>query len=407
MNSKPRATAADLVNQSLSGTKTRAFRKMRSFDNYDNRVAQLSEQLIEIEQRLIATGLHIFGRAAELKEKADLFRMVASFDRPEHGAVSLPRLVAEGLGIDGYDDIVQETTTSETKDLIDQIAKEAIARFFESGANAASTYLSSRANVEVKKSLPTFRLLSTINQHLDSNSELSSLVRALRGEYIQPGPGADIVQNPLVLPTGRNTHAVNPYSVPSQAAFLRAKPAADALLQRYMAEHGRYPRALALVLWGLDNIKTQGEGVAQALWLLGVRPVRDALNRATDIEVISLSELSRPRIDGVMTGSGIFRDLFTPTMALLDKAVRRVATLDEPLDMNYVRRNVLEKLNANDVKGEQAGRLRTQERNVSERIDADGFEFDDAVTRVFSNAPGNYGTNVNFMVMQSAWENDA
>src|SRR5207253_4662277 len=260
----------------------------------DARVMRLYEQLIEIEQWLIPTGLHVFGRAAELKEKADLFRMVASFDRPEHGAVSLPRLVAEGLGIDCYDDIVQETTTSETKDLIDQITKEAIARFFESGANAASTYLSSRANVEVKKSLPTFRLLSTINEHLDSNSELSSLVRALRGEYIQPGPGADIVQNPLVLPTGRNTHAVNPYSVPSQAAFMRAKPAADALLQRYTAEHGRYPRALALVLWGLDNIKTQGEGVAQALWLLGVRPVRDALNRATEIEVMPLDELQRP-----------------------------------------------------------------------------------------------------------------
>src|SRR5437667_7059749 len=121
----------------------------------DARIAQISDQLIEIEQRLIPTGLHIFGRAAELKEKADLLRMVASFDRPEDGAVSLPRLVAEGLGIDGYDDIVQETTTSETKDLIDQIAKEAIARFCESGANAASTYLSSRANVEVKTSLPT------------------------------------------------------------------------------------------------------------------------------------------------------------------------------------------------------------------------------------------------------------
>ena len=336
-----------------------------------------------VDVKLPVAGPAIESGAAELKEKADLFRMVASFDRPEHGAVSLPRLVAEGLGIDGYDDIVQETTTSETKDLIDKIAKEAIARFLERGANAASTYLSSRANVEVKKSLPTFRLLSTINEHLDSNSELSSLVGALRGEYIQPGPGADIVQNPLVLPTGRNTHAVNPYSVPSQAAFLRAKPAADALLQRYTAEHGRYPRALALVLWGLDNIKTQGEGVAQALWLLGVRPVRDALNRATEIEVIPLEELSRPRIDVVMTVSGIFRDLFTPTMALLDKAVRRVATLDEPLDMNYVRRN------------------------VSQKIDADGFEFDDAVTRVFSNAPGNYGTNVNFMVMQSAWENDA
>jgi len=207
-------------------------------------------------------------------------------------------------------------------------------------------------------------------------------MRALRGEYIEPGPGADIVQNPFVLPTGRNTHAVNPYSVPSRAAFDRAKHTADALLRRYFDEHGRYPRALALVLWGLDNIKTQGEGVAQALWLLGVRPVRDALNRATEVEVIPLDELNRPRIDVVMTVSGIFRDLFAPTMALLDKAVRRVAALDEPDDLNYVRRN------------------------VSQAVESGATEFDDAVTRVFSNAPGNYGTNVNFMVMQSAWENE-
>lgn len=356
---------------------------MRSLSDQDHQVTQLSEQLAEIEQRLIPTGLHVFGRAAELKEKADLLRMVASFDRPEQEARSLPGLVAESLGIEGYDDMIQQTTTSETQDLIDNIVKEAIDRFCESGANAASSYLSSRANVDVERSLPTFKLLATINEHLDSNSEIDSLLRSLRGEYIEPGPGADIVQNPLVLPTGRNTHAVNPYSVPSQAAFMRAKAAADALLQRYFDEHGRHPRALALVLWGLDNIKTQGEGVAQALWLLGVRSVRDALNRATEIEIIPLNELKRPRMDVVMTVSGIFRDLFAPTMSLLDKAVRRVAQLDEPLEMNYVRRN------------------------VSQRIESYGATFDDAVTRVFSNAPGNYGANVNFMVMQSAWENEA
>ncbi|MFN2577309.1 MAG: cobaltochelatase subunit CobN [Pyrinomonadaceae bacterium] len=356
---------------------------MKSFENYDDRVAQLSEQLIEIEQRLIPTGLHVFGQAAELKERADLFRMIASFDRPEHGARSLPGLVAEGLAIDGYADIIQQNTNSETRDLIETIVKEAIDRFCASGTEAASSYLNSRANVQVEQSLPTFKLLATINEHLDSNSELSSLLRALRGEYIKPGPGADIVQNPLVLPTGRNTHAVNPYSVPSHAAFMRAKGAADALLQRFFDEHGHYPRGLALVLWGLDNIKTQGEGVAQALWLLGVRPVRDALNRATEIEVIPLEELNRPRMDVVMTVSGIFRDLFAPTMSLLDKAVRRVAQLDEPVKMNYVRRN------------------------VAQRIKTGGADFDGAVTRVFSNAPGNYGANVNFMVTQSAWENEA
>jgi magnesium chelatase subunit H len=356
---------------------------MMSFANRDSRVMSLYDQLIEIEQRLIPTGLHVFGRPAELKEKADLLRMVASFDRPEYGVRALPKLIAEALGIDSYEQLLNETSTNETKELIDGIVTESVVRFCEGGANAAATWLNSRANVEPENALPVFLLLANIAEQMDSNREIDSLMRALRGEYIEPGPGADIVQNPSVLPTGRNTHAINPYSVPSQGAFARAKLTADALLRRYCDEHGRYPRALALVLWGLDNIKTQGEGVAQALWLLGVRPVRDALNRATEIEVISLEELKRPRMDVVMTVSGIFRDLFAPTMALLDKAVRRVAILDEPLDMNYVRRN------------------------VAERMDGGAAAFDDVVTRVFSNAPGNYGTNVNFMVMQSEWKDEA
>jgi magnesium chelatase subunit H len=355
--------------------------KLNSVDR-DARVMQLCEELAEIEQRLIPTGLHIFGRAAELEEKVDLLRMVASFDRPEHGARALPSLVAEAMDIDRYDELLQETPTSEAREQVDKVISEAVQQFCESGAETAASWLNSKVGVLPEKSLPTFSILTRIAEELDSNTEIESLVRALRGEYITPGPGADIVQNPLVLPTGRNTHAVNPYAVPSQVAFARAKLTADALLARYKEEHGRYPGALALVLWGLDNIKTQGEGVAQGLWLLGVRPVRDALNRATEIEVIPLEELGRPRIDVVMTVSGIFRDLFSPTMTLLDKAVRRVAQLDEPPDLNYVRHN------------------------ISEKMKEKGLEFDDAVTRVFSNAPGNYGTNVNFMVLDSQWDSE-
>lgn len=352
--------------------------KLNSIER-DAGVMRLYEQLVEIEQRLIPTGLHIFGHAAELQEKADLLRMVASFDRPEHSARALPSLAADALGIGCYEELLQETPTSETRELVDGIVSESVRRFCEGDAEAAASWLNLKAGVDREKSLPTFFLLTRIAEQLDSNNELESLMRALRGEYITPGPGADIVQNPMVLPTGRNTHAVNPYSVPSQVAFSRAKVTADALLNRYVEEHGRYPRALALVLWGLDNIKTQGEGVAQALWLLGVRPVRDALNRATEVEVIPLEELRRPRMDVVMTVSGIFRDLFAPTMTLLDKAVRRVGTLDEPPELNYVRRNISETIK-------------------------EGTAFDDAVTRVFSNAPGNYGTNVNFMVMDSQWD---
>jgi magnesium chelatase subunit H len=135
-------------------------------------------------------------------------------------------------------------------------------------------------------------------------------------------------------------------------------------------------------LWGLDNIKTQGEGVAQALWLLGVRPVADALNRVTGVEPIPLEQLGRPRIDVVMTVSGIFRDLFSPTVQLLDKAVRLVAQLNEPEEMNYVRAHVTQQVSEEDC------------------------DRDAAMIRVFSNAPGNYGTNLNFMVMDSQWERE-
>src|SRR5437016_8322066 len=95
----------------------------------DARVMRLYEQLVEIEQRLIPTGLHVFGRAAELKEKADLLRMVSSFDRPEHGARALPKLVAEALGIDDYEALLHETSASETRDLVDTIVADAVRQF--------------------------------------------------------------------------------------------------------------------------------------------------------------------------------------------------------------------------------------------------------------------------------------
>jgi magnesium chelatase subunit H len=332
----------------------------------DSRVLKIYEQLVEIEERLIPTGLHVFGKPSLNKERADLLRVVASFDRPEVDARSLTALIAE-------------SRTTIDRESCDSLISDAVNVFVEKGIEPAVAQLQSQAGVSPEDSRPMFTLLDRIISDLDKNQELDSVVRALQGEYIEPGPGADIVQNPAILPTGRNTHAINPYSVPSITAFARAETVANALLQRYVEEHGRYPYSMALVLWGLDNIKTQGEGVAQALWLLGVQPVRDRLNRVTAVRAIPLEELERPRIDVVMTVSGIFRDLFSPTVQLLDKAVRLVASLDEPLESNYVRRHVLEQMKA------------------------DACELDDAAVRVFSNAPGNYGTNVNFMVLDSQW----
>lgn len=352
----------------------------------DRRVLELYEQVAEIEQRLIPTGLHVFGRLPSQSGRADMLRMVASFARPEANARALTDLVAEGLGLHAYAALVKAGREDEealrARESVDEIVTAAIERFAAEGKEAAVEWLEKSARVSPTESHAVFVLLEKISAELETNAELDALVRALRGEYIEPGPGADIVQNPAILPTGRNTHAVNPYTVPSAIAYARAEPVVNHLLERHLKEHGRYPRAMALVLWGLDNIKTQGEGVAQALWLLGTRPVRDSMNRATAVEVIPLEKLQRPRIDVVMTVSGIFRDLFGATINLLDKAVRAVAELDEPVEMNYVRRHVLEQL------------------------DSDHCSVDEAAVRLFSNAPGNYGTNVNFMVMDSQWEQD-
>lgn len=333
---------------------------------------QLYEELLEIEERLIPTGLHVLGRPSLDSEKTDLLKMVASFDRPEFGARSLPDVVAESMGLSRQD----------AKEDIGRIVTSAVRTLIEHGTDSASEFLVRKAGVNGEAVGGMLDLLSRISTSLKTNSELDAVMRALRGEFIEPGPGADIVQNPAILPTGRNTHAINPYGVPSDVAFARAEAVASSLLARYVSEHGRHPQAVGLVLWGLDNIKTQGEGVAQALWLLGVRPVRDGLNRTTDVSAIPLAELNRPRVDVVMTISGIFRDLFSPTVQLLDKAVRLVASLDEPVEMNFVRKHVLEQMQNDECR------------------------LDEAATRVFSNAPGNYGTNVNFMVMDSQWDNE-
>lgn len=348
----------------------------------DRRVLELYEQVLEVEQRLIPTGLHVFGRASDERECADLLRMVASFDRPECGTRALPDMVAEGLGLGAYEALLRDQTEDgwRRRERVEAVVREAVALFIKEGGERAGLWLEAEARVLVAESAKLFGLLSRIREQLNTNPELESFARALRGEYVEPGPGADIVQNPFILPTGRNTHAVNPYAVPSQVAYARAERVVNLLLERHRAEHSRYPRAMALVLWGLDNIKTQGEGVAQALRLLGVRPVRDSLNRVTEVEPVPLELLGRPRIDVLMTVSGIFRDLFGATMALLDKAVRRVAELDEPDEWNYVRRN------------------------VREEMSAAGCCFEEAALRVYSNAPGSYGTNVNFMVMDSQWE---
>ena len=230
---------------------------------------------------------------------------------------------------------------------------------------------------------PLFEFLQVCLEQVVKDNELSSLLRALDGEYILPGPGGDPIRNPDVLPTGKNIHALDPQSIPTSAAVQSAKTVVDRLLERQRIENdGAYPETIATVLWGTDNIKTYGESLAQMMWFVGVKPVPDSLGRMNKLELISLEELGRPRVDVVINCSGVFRDLFVNQMALLDRAVKMAAEADEPLEMNFVRKHAMEQ---------------AQEFGLSLR---------DAATRIFSNASGSYAANVNLAVENSSWEEE-
>src|SRR6266478_6635420 len=185
--------------------------KRTNSEERDRRVLDLYEKVLEIEQRLIPTGLHVFGRPSDEAEIADLLRMVASFDRPELDIRSLPDLVAEGLGLPRYATLLKESPDSEQRlrerERVEAIVRNAVALFVgdksDAGREAAINLLSEPAAVSREPLLKVFEMLSRIREQLGTNYELDGLTRALRGEYVEPGPGADIIQNPGILPTGR------------------------------------------------------------------------------------------------------------------------------------------------------------------------------------------------------------
>ncbi|HLG70950.1 MAG TPA: cobaltochelatase subunit CobN [Chloroflexota bacterium] len=218
-----------------------------------------------------------------------------------------------------------------------------------------------------------------IQRGLAESREIEAIVRALDGRYIVPSSGGDLIRNPKSVPTGRNLHGLNPALVPSAYAFDQARKTAELLIARAVEDTGRFPESIGLVLWGTDNLKTDGEAIGQVFALLGVEPLVDDLGRVHDVRLVPLEELGRPRIDVVATASGIFRDIFANHLELLDRAFRLVAEADEPLDRNFVRKHTLA----------MAAELEI------------GFE--EAAHRVFSNAAGVYGTNVNFAIENRAW----
>ncbi|MBD1910253.1 MULTISPECIES: magnesium chelatase subunit H [unclassified Leptolyngbya] len=298
--------------------------RMFSAEVFNRYLLKLYEYLQVLENRLFSSGLHVLGDAPDEDRMRDYLAAYFGEEWPQvEGAIATPE---------------------STNGLADKVQQAALIR----------------------------TLLS------QTTDELTNLLRGLNGEYIPPAPGGDLLRDgPGVLPTGRNIHALDPYRMPSPAAYERGREIGRKLIAQHLEEHGTYPETVAVMLWGLDTIKTKGESIGILLELVGAEPVKEGTGRIVRYELKPLSEMDHPRIDILGNLSGIFRDSFVNVIELLDDLFHRAAEADEPEEQNFVRKHAI-------------------------ALQSQGVENPSA--RLFSNPAGDFGSLVNDRVTDSNWE---
>ena len=307
-------------------------------DGAERRIAQLNAAVLELEYTLIPYGLHVVGQAPSAAERVDLLLSCAE---ASHG-VKPARAVIEALVAHGL-----PAASAEAKDQPDLVVLQALA---------------------------------ALDRLIAEDHELDGILRALDGRFLRPAPGGDLLRTPAILPTGRNLHGFDPFRIPSAYAVKDGARQAQRLLDKHMGMGNALPESIAMVLWGTDNLKSEGGPIAQVLALMGARPRFDSYGRLAGAELIALAELGRPRIDVVITLSGIFRDLLPLQIKLLAEAAFLAASADEAAEQNFIRKHALA------FQAQHGGDLET------------------ASLRVFGNAEGAYGSNINSLIDNSRWE---
>ncbi|MEM8769119.1 MAG: magnesium chelatase subunit H, partial [Pseudomonadota bacterium] len=313
-------------------------------DSDDAVLDQLTDELRKLEETLIPLGLHTLEATPSRQRSRDYLALLIQDQHPE----------ANDALIDALLDQAPEST-------LNTLCNEA------DGEGA------------LRDALPRFQEIARRLLELD---ELGAIVHALDGGYLEPVSGGDLLRNPDILPTGRNVHGFDPTKLPSTLAVETGRRQADQLLACHAAKTGKPPEMIAMVLWGTDNLKSEGVPIGQALALIGARPRMDSYGRLAGAELIPLAELGRPRVDVLLTLSGIFRDLLPGQIQLLAEAAHLAAVADEPLAENPIRRHALAHAQAN------------------------GCPLETSTLRVFSNAGGTYGANVNHLIDSGAWDSD-
>ncbi len=308
-------------------------------------ILALGTAVLELEYTLIPHGLHVVGEPLSQAERVDMLMAIAD---ASHGLQP------------------------------DRAAIEALAL----GATPEKAIQLDAARTGNEKTLSALRDLAGVNVLLSKDYEAEAILKALDGRFIAPAQGGDVLRTPAVLPTGRNLHGFDPFRIPSAFAMADGARQATRIIQRHLADGNRMPQKVAVVLWGADNVKSEGGPIGQALALMGALPRFDGYGRLVGATLVPLAVLGRPRIDVIMTLSGIFRDLLPLQTKLLAEAAFLAASADEPLEMNFIRKNAL------DYQAEH------------------GCDLETASLRVFSNADGAYGSNVNHLVENGRWDDE-
>lgn len=372
-------------------------------ENADTALAKLDGYLCELKELQIRDGLHVLGVSPE-GERLD--NLLIALTRVQHGKgdgkdASLHRALAKdlGLGFDPLDCDMAEPWSADKPAALENVSDdpwrsngdtverlEMLAVELVAGRRAAEGDWAATAEVLGWIETDLRPMLTGCG-----DAEIDGMLTALDGRFVQPGPsGAPSRGRPDVLPTGRNFYSVDTRTVPTPAAWTLGWASASLLVERYRQDHGEWPRSLAVSAWGTSNMRTGGDDIAQALALLGVRPTWDsASRRVTGFEILPADILDRPRIDVTLRISGFFRDAFPGLIDLFDSAVRAIAELDEPADINPVRTRV----------DAEASRL------AADGMDAEAAKRQ-AAYRVFGSKPGAYGAGLQVLIDEKGWQSD-
>ena len=380
-----------------------AYDETKPFTDY---LAELHEYIEELQDSEIHVGLHVLGQPPEgdilIGEVMHLLRLsngpvpslynlwAEKFSSNFEELEKNPSAIVEAFDLTGGE--LLRRIRNESRAFVTAIAEKG---FTEQSVNAAMQLPETAEGPEEWKqkieSLGQYIIEEIYPRLARTTDELDHTLAALSGKYVAPGPsGSPSAGGVDLLPSGRNFYGVDPRALPSQAGWMAGKKLGDRMIEKYITDEGKYPENIGMVLWSGPNMRSSGQDIAEFLYLLGVKPVwQKGSLRVTDLEVIPLDELKRPRIDVTARISGLFRDTLPHLAELMDKAVLMVAKLDESDDDNFVRKHI---------------------REDSEALQADGASADDAwrnaAFRVFGDAPGTYGSGINVVLDAKNWESE-